>query len=355
MATVDVKVAASADDTSGITECTSWSNSAEHLGIGVYLTNHYQASYRFTGITIPIGATITVAYIKLYGDNTDAGSPLTKVYAEDADSPAAPTSCADLQGRVTTTASVDWDGAIGNAGYVNSPSLVSIIQELVNSYDYSAGVIQILHKDDGSANGAYQSPCAYDIATTGTKQAELVVTFTLDYPRTSSVSLGLATTVSRVADFPRTVSNTLGLSVTASRMADFPRTVSTALGLVAQVSRAIAVNRTASLAMGFAVTASRATAIARTVSTSLGYAVTATRTRAWAITSSVALGMAVTASRTWDLTRTASVSFGRAIVTVITQRFVHHRAQTGTNRDRAQTGTNRDSAQTGTNRDLESW
>ncbi len=193
--------------------------------------------------------------------------------------------------------------------------------------------------------------------------------------RTSNVVMGLAVTVTRVVDFPRTVSNALGYAVTATRATAISRSSSVALGLVMTVSRAAvfsrtashtlgmavtatrttAISRAASVAQGMAVTVTRVTAIARTASTSLGYAVTATRAGAWAITSSVALGLAVTASRSWGRTRDASVSFGHAVTVILTERFFHRRAQTGTNRDFSQTGTNRDRSDTGTNRDREPW
>ena len=163
MATVDVQIAASADDSNGVEECTNWNNTAPHLGCGEFGGNHYQWACRYPGVTIPVGDTIDVAYESYYGDGTDAGSPTTKIYGEDADDPSATANCADLNGRTNTTAGVDWDSIIGNSGFVDTPSEVTIIQELNDTYDFSSGkALQMLHRDDSSPNGAYQSPEQFD-------------------------------------------------------------------------------------------------------------------------------------------------------------------------------------------------
>jgi hypothetical protein len=157
---IDIQVGAGADDgywTSGY----NYSNNFDRTLAGRSYDMSYNSWYRYDGITIPQGAAIDVAYLTFY-DRSSMGSPETKIYADDQNDPAAPTNWADVTGRTPTTAGVDWDGDPGG-GWVNSPPIVDVIQELVDSYDYSNEAIQILHLDDGSANnGDIQDFYAYD-------------------------------------------------------------------------------------------------------------------------------------------------------------------------------------------------
>ncbi len=152
--TIDVQVRTGTDD-GGYYTYHVWSQTANNLDVGnyYYYAEYSDSSYyRFASVTIPAGSTITSSYISLNYSNT-YGNPLTKVSADDQATPAAPSSGADQDGRTRTTNKVDWDGGLV-PGWNNSPSLNAVIQELVNSYDYSGGApIQILHDNDGSASG----------------------------------------------------------------------------------------------------------------------------------------------------------------------------------------------------------
>ena len=108
------------------------------------------AWYRFTSVTGLSSQNIDSATLSLWGDSTDLGTPLTKVFAEDATAPAAPTDKANQDAKTRTTAGVDWDSpGLSVSAFTTSPSIVTVIQELADSYDSS--VIQILHDDDGSS------------------------------------------------------------------------------------------------------------------------------------------------------------------------------------------------------------
>ncbi len=147
--TIDLQVGAGADDgyvysTGNFYDTNTW------IWIGAYGSTKLETWRRYTGITIPQGSTIDVAYESLYGWETGEGV-LTKIYADDQNNPGAPVSQADYYSRTNTTAGVDQDGYLGY-GFNNTPSLVSVIQELVNSYGYSNQAIQILHKDDSGTD-----------------------------------------------------------------------------------------------------------------------------------------------------------------------------------------------------------
>jgi hypothetical protein len=176
--TIDEQVGTSADDgfveqspgfLDAFTEARSGARGA--------FTFEHDAWFRFTGISGLSGATIDVAYISLWGNNVDSGTPLTKIYAEDAAAPAAPTDKADMDSKIRTTAGVDWDSpGLSLSAFTASPSIVAVIQELADSYDPSA--IQILQDDDGSsqASNNHTRPSSYDQATA--EAAKLHVEFT---------------------------------------------------------------------------------------------------------------------------------------------------------------------------------
>ena len=169
MAVLDMQVGASADDVYS-SEGVGFSSTSTVVAIGHFSAAvlRINSGYRFTGISGLSGATINVSYISLFGDsgNPSSGTPLTKIFADDAAAPAQIASRADYNSRTPTTAGIDWDATIpANDTYTNSPSTNSVIQELADSYDPT--VIQILHKDDGSASTAnYIRASSYDMVST---------------------------------------------------------------------------------------------------------------------------------------------------------------------------------------------
>ena len=97
--------------------------------------------FRFQAVTIPVGATVDVAYLELYLYNANLDEPLHTIYAEDGANPAAfSTATSDISSRTGTTATVTWDNSdTGATGFVQTPSLVSVVQALVDTHDYSGG------------------------------------------------------------------------------------------------------------------------------------------------------------------------------------------------------------------------
>jgi hypothetical protein len=160
--TVDVQVGSGEDD--GWTRSDGVFNNGGSLSYaGVYSgSNTLDSFYRFTGITIPQGSTISVCYSSHRGSTS--GSPLTKVYFEKAQDPGAITSRADYVSRTLTSAGVDWDETF-STDWHNSPSLVTPMQELIDAYGLSDQAIQEMHKDDGSSAGSYMQFYTYDQAT----------------------------------------------------------------------------------------------------------------------------------------------------------------------------------------------
>jgi hypothetical protein len=104
---------------------------------------------RYTGLSGLSGVTITTAYESLYGEAAQAGTPETNIYCEETASPSWPYSDrADYIGRSLTTAFTVMDTTITEDAWTNTPSHVSVLQELVNSVDPSEIVFQ--HRQDSA-------------------------------------------------------------------------------------------------------------------------------------------------------------------------------------------------------------
>ncbi len=116
-------------------------------------TTSYNAWYRFTGITIPQGAVIEAAYVTLVQSGWTSGTSL-KISADDTSIPTAPSSQSNHESKTRTTAGVAWTSGYSDWGWHNTPDITSVIQELVNSYSYSGGSIQILVDNNGSTTGS---------------------------------------------------------------------------------------------------------------------------------------------------------------------------------------------------------
>lgn len=146
--TIDVQVSAGLDDGDENSSGTVRSGALPLLrvdGTGEWVF------FRFTGISIDAGASIDVAYLSLNWQDSDDDEPDLRFYGEDTQTPAQVTSGTatySLSTRSMTTASVDWGstdlGAPSGDGFVNTGSLVTIIDELVASYTYSSGVMAFL-------------------------------------------------------------------------------------------------------------------------------------------------------------------------------------------------------------------
>lgn len=145
--------------------------------------------YRFTSVSGLSGATITAATVTLVRGAAGSGSPLTALYADDQTAPGAPSTAANGEARTLTTAKVDWDSAL-SAGSNVSPSVVSVIQELADSYDPT--VIQILHRNDGSLNAAYMRPQHYDGSSSNAPKLDITYTAAAGTTRLLA-SLGVGT------------------------------------------------------------------------------------------------------------------------------------------------------------------
>ena len=145
---IDAQVSVLGDDGYTSEEEEIFSNEGDNLYAGERWAEGFEDQFwaRFDNVLIPSGVTITVAYLSVYSGGFNVGNK-EQVFADDQSDPAAPTTYADHRGRSRTTAGSEaWEVPAGTNEWRNSPSIVDVIQELVDSYDYSAGdhAIQIL-------------------------------------------------------------------------------------------------------------------------------------------------------------------------------------------------------------------
>ncbi len=208
MTTVEYQVGASSDDAD-----------QTFLGAAVILTSAPLISldkldewhgHRWTGVTIPSGATIDTAYIDLNIINTVQDEPDVTIDFEDSSTPGTfTTGVNDISGRTGTTATVAWDdanyGIASNNTWLTSiktpPEIKTIIQELVDSYDYSSGLAMVARFEGQDDVGDRDlRPNSYDGSTSW--GAKLHIEYTAagggrTTKNTDPYGLGLAIGVSR--------------------------------------------------------------------------------------------------------------------------------------------------------------
>jgi hypothetical protein len=111
---------------------------------------------RFTGIPIPRSATITEAWVQFHVDETTDGTlPVNLIIEGELSANSATFSdiAHDISSRPTTAAQVQWSVpnwvAVGDHGPDQAtPSIASIIQEIVNQPGWSGGAIVLMFRDD---------------------------------------------------------------------------------------------------------------------------------------------------------------------------------------------------------------
>ncbi|MHC4596497.1 MAG: hypothetical protein ACYS19_16340 [Planctomycetota bacterium] len=122
---------------------------------------------RFTGIPIPKGATITDAWVRFQVDEDKGGTEPVNLIIEGelSSNPAAFSSTAgDVSSRPRTTAQVQWSvpnwTTVGDQGPdQTTPSIASIIQEIVNQDGWVGGAIVLMFRDN-PANPSLGVRCA---------------------------------------------------------------------------------------------------------------------------------------------------------------------------------------------------
>ncbi len=159
----------------------NFSNSATIVNCNAHTSTANNRQYRggFEFILtagIPSGATIDAAYATIHANSTSVDDPNVNIRGEDTADAADFATNADVTSRTRTTASVQWTTTGIGTGAVNTPSIVSIIQELVDDNGGLASGASIVIFFDGR-NDAISSFQVMSIEGAGT-EAALHIEFT---------------------------------------------------------------------------------------------------------------------------------------------------------------------------------
>ena len=162
MGSVDRRVASGTDDAEEPTGAKTVTNSND-LEF-VFETSLQTVGMRWTGVTIPRGATITKAYIQFAAKEAQSEATSLTIRAQASDNPSGfNTQSGNITNRTRTTSSVSWAPvvwAVGDAGAnQRTPELKTVIQEIVNRSGWASGNALVIivngtgHRTAWSYNG----------------------------------------------------------------------------------------------------------------------------------------------------------------------------------------------------------
>ena len=143
---IAAQITAGADDGFAARTPELFRNDSTGIIIGTDLK--FSSFLRFSNVTITENATITRAYITVVPVVTNQAGPMVNISAADDANPSAPTSSSDYYARKRTASPVSWNASLWYAGESeNSTDISNVIQELVDSYDYSSGAPILIFLD----------------------------------------------------------------------------------------------------------------------------------------------------------------------------------------------------------------
>ena len=157
---LDVPVRASADDAEERISTGAVGLTSGDLNLGVDGTVAQTAGMRFTGVTLPPGATITAAWVQFQVDEVSTAAASLTVAGEAADNAGAFTTTArSISTRTRTTATVawtpvSWPTAGARTADQRTPDLTAVIQEIVSRSGWASGnALVLMVTGTGDAGG----------------------------------------------------------------------------------------------------------------------------------------------------------------------------------------------------------
>lgn len=168
MTTLDLQVGASAGDGHERDDGSNFSSVATTLDIvaNTAAGTRSNAGCHFVDVTIPAGATIDVAYVTVNVDSTTRDDPSLDIFGNNVDDAVDFSAEADVTSRTRTTASAEWSATGIGAGEKNSPSIVSVIQEIIDRPGWASGNDIVILLDGKDAAQMLLRITAYDGSTT---------------------------------------------------------------------------------------------------------------------------------------------------------------------------------------------
>lgn len=189
MPTLNLQIAADADDNSG---CTAFGLlSATVLISGFYVASGFRVFTRFTNVTIPQGSTITSADYQLNAsDTTSATTYDSNIYCNNVDNASNPANGTDLDALSLTTAFTSIAGQNTISGNWYSFDITSAVQEIVNRGGFTSGnAITVLVVNNGST--AYRRWNDYSNSTVNAAKLDIIYTAPVppSYPENPNADL----------------------------------------------------------------------------------------------------------------------------------------------------------------------
>ena len=121
----------------------------------------YNTFVRFPSVNIPQGATITSAVIACTSGAIQVGSGTNiDIFFNAVDDAVAPTDVSEAEGKALTSAKADWTiGADWSYGPVDTPSLVSALQEVISRAGWVSGnaILALFRNDSSTATRRFAS------------------------------------------------------------------------------------------------------------------------------------------------------------------------------------------------------
>ena len=146
-----------------------------------FQTNTTYGGLRFTNLTIPQGSTINTATLTVTVSSGTFDDPNLTIRANDIDDATTfTTTGSDISGRTTTTAATTWAASSIGVGAKTSPSIVTIIQEIIDRPGWASGNnLALILKSNNS------DPFRYNAYDNGSAD---YATLDIDYTATSGGS-----------------------------------------------------------------------------------------------------------------------------------------------------------------------
>jgi hypothetical protein len=143
MTTLDLQVAASADDAQETQADTGFTSTGGNLNLQastVAPASRTDIGLRFQNVTVAQGATITAATLEVFIATSKSDDPNCNILGENVDNSVSFVTNADLINRARTSASVQWTASnLGTNAFKTSPDIKTVIQEIVNRGSWASG------------------------------------------------------------------------------------------------------------------------------------------------------------------------------------------------------------------------
>lgn len=191
--TINLTVGSSANDDCGSTAF-GLLNSTVNIAGKIAGSSAIRYASRFTGATIPRGATIDSATFSVVAVDTDSSSTWsTKIHADTANNPSFPASGTAIDAISLTTAFCTPTSSLSTTSGVRyNFDVANVVQEKVNSSGWANGdAIQIIWVDNGSSSGINRR--WVDFSSSSANQPKLDITYSTGNRRRRAIICGAGT------------------------------------------------------------------------------------------------------------------------------------------------------------------